>query len=175
MKPTLTIIAVLITALALATNQPPPKAEAAPVSVDQSAKIAAMQEELYDLADKNSDLVKENVRLMEQYNAAFNAEAKEFADSLVADAPAIHAAPAAEGPSAGVLKTAPAVSLRLDTESRLATPQGIPGAGVVSLPRPLARSQSCAGGQCQLPAQEPRRYQPPPRSRGRLFPIFGRR
>lgn len=64
-------------------------------------------------------------------------------------------------------------TLRVADEAATSTPlvAMTPGGELptfVSLPRPLARLQSCAGGSCQLPAAEPRRYEPLKRLRGVL-------
>lgn len=82
---------------------------------------------------------------------------------------------------------APAVELSQDAPVASATPSPLATAGVlqpsafVSLPRPLARSQSCAGGSCQSTAvvkqsltTEPRRFALPSQPVRRLFGRFRR-
>ena len=52
MKPTLTILALAITALALATNQPAPKAAASPAPSDRTAEVEAFQAQVADLTEQ---------------------------------------------------------------------------------------------------------------------------
>ena len=74
-------------------------------------------------------------------------------------------APVAEGPSAGVLNT-PHIAPQLLTHAQ--------SKQFVSLPSPQARSQSCAGGFCNQPAMQTRRYAVPAQPVRRLL-FRGRR
>lgn len=156
MKPTLTILALVVTALALATNQPAPKADASP-AFESSLSIA------------NAEL-KKRVENLQSENAR-----------LVADAAAIHAAPLVVT-TPGV-STAELVRNSQEPEAKAKAPLAPDVAGKASfdsgpaayLPaafvaasRPPVRSQQCSGGQCNPPA-DTRRYVPLQRARGILF------
>jgi hypothetical protein len=141
--------------VALSGNGDKPKATASPAPViDHSAEIAALKSEI-------SNLKSENAR-------------------LVADAAAIHAAPVAMTPAAGVLNTG-ASNMGFSHISDASTLQDNrlrPAPSyVASLPRHHLSSPQCAGGACGVqPAMQQRRYAAPVRQR-RVFSgrIFGRR
>lgn len=125
------IIALLITALALATNQPAPKAAASPAPPDRSAEVAKLQAEVASLQSQLASALETPTAQVVEPDASSGSRETGASDAY----------------------SKPAATSLLGVPTSTAALMAYPSP-------PSARSQSYSGGTCQPAASVPKRYEP---------------